>query len=47
MIVGHCYTREWISEKRDALRVADPGPLEKCIHALQLLGHLSEESRYH
>ena len=46
MIVRHCYTSKWIAEKRDALRVADPGLLEKCIHALELLGRLSEKNEF-
>ncbi|MFC1453186.1 nucleotidyl transferase AbiEii/AbiGii toxin family protein [Verrucomicrobiota bacterium] len=35
-------SRRRIDEKRTDLRVADPGLLEKCIHALQLLGRLTE-----
>ena len=42
MLVTHCYSREWIERKRTGLRVADPGLLEKCIHALELLGQLLE-----
>ncbi len=42
MIANHCYSKEWIDAKRAELRVADPGLLEKCIHALELLGKLSE-----
>ena len=42
MIEHDCFGKSWIDDKRQELRVADPGLLEKCIHALQLLGHLQE-----
>jgi len=42
MIEQDCFGKTWIDDKRQKLRVADPGLLEKCIHALQLLGHLQE-----
>ncbi|MBF0106224.1 MAG: nucleotidyl transferase AbiEii/AbiGii toxin family protein [Deltaproteobacteria bacterium] len=37
-----CFTKEWINEKREALQVRDPGLLEKCIYAMELLGNLSQ-----
>ncbi len=46
MIHEQCFTKEWIDGKRKDLRVTDPGLLEKCIHALQLLGRLSEEGGF-
>jgi hypothetical protein len=42
MIKLECFDRTWISGKGAAIGVADPGLLEKCIHALQLLGFLAE-----
>ncbi len=42
MIEQDCFGKTWIDSKREELRVADPGLLEKCIHALQLLGYLQE-----
>lgn len=45
MIQEQCFTKEWIDGKRKHLRVTDPGLLEKCIYALQLLGQLSEKNR--
>ncbi len=41
MIHKHCFRREWIDAKRTELAIADSVLLEKCIHALQLLGLLS------
>lgn len=46
LIVNRCYTREWIDRKREALGVADPGLLEKCIHSLELLGKLLEKGEF-
>jgi len=46
MIQEQCFTKEWIDGKRNDLRVTDPGLLEKCIYALQLLGQLSEEGGF-
>lgn len=46
MIERNCFSRVWIDSKLQELRIKDPGLLEKCIHALQLLGHLSEESEF-
>ncbi|MBE9478647.1 MAG: nucleotidyl transferase AbiEii/AbiGii toxin family protein [Chloroflexi bacterium] len=43
MIEHDCFKKSWIDDKRQELRVMDPGLLEKCIHGLQLLGRLSEE----
>jgi len=43
MIEHDCFKKSWIDNKRQELRIMDPGLLEKCIHALQLLGRLSEE----
>lgn len=36
------YTRGWIERQRRQLGKCDPGLLEKCVHALTLLGHLAE-----
>ena len=41
MIRSHCFQRAWIDSKRTELAVADAVLLEKCIHALQLLGLLA------
>jgi len=46
MIEHDCFKKSWIDDKRQELRVMDPGLLEKCIHALQLLGRLSEEGGF-
>ena len=42
MIEHDCFTKSWIDDKRQELRVMDPGLLEKGIHALELLGHILE-----
>lgn len=42
MIHTHCFDRTWIDAKQAELRLRDPGLLEKCIHALQLLGLLAQ-----
>ncbi|MFZ4779290.1 MAG: nucleotidyl transferase AbiEii/AbiGii toxin family protein [Terrimicrobiaceae bacterium] len=42
MIQTHCFDRIWIDAKQAELRLRDPGLLEKCIHALQLLGLLAD-----
>jgi predicted nucleotidyltransferase component of viral defense system len=41
MLSARCYTSEWVNQKRFELSVQDPGILEKSIHALALLSHLS------
>lgn len=46
MIERDCFKKSWIDDKRHELRIRDPGLLEKCIHALQLLGRLSEERNF-
>lgn len=40
MIHSKCFTKDWILTKKQELAAADPGLLEKSIHALALLGHL-------
>lgn len=42
MIQQHCFDRTWIEAQQAELGLRDPGLLEKCIHALQLLGLLAE-----
>lgn len=42
MILPQCFTRDWILQHKTRLKTADPQILEKCIHALALLGHLAE-----
>jgi len=42
MIQQHCFEKTWIDSKQSELRLRDPGLLEKCIYALQLLGLLAE-----
>jgi hypothetical protein len=42
MLQRYCFERSWIDDRRRALDVVDPGLLEKCIYALQLLGRLTE-----
>ena len=41
MIDPKCFTREWISAKREDLRGGDPTLMEKTIHAFALLCHLA------
>lgn len=41
MLSARCFTSEWVNQKRSELSVQDPGILEKSIHALALLSHLS------
>lgn len=41
MVSSRCFTSEWVNHKRSELSVQDPGILEKSIHALALLSHLS------
>ena len=41
MIRNECFRRDWIEAKRNELGVVDAVLLEKCIHALQLLGMLA------
>ncbi len=42
MFPDHVYTRKWANQQRRNLGNCDPGLLEKCVHALTLLGHLAE-----
>jgi hypothetical protein len=42
MFPAHVYTRKWSDEQRRNLGNCDPGLLEKCVHALTLLGHVAE-----
>ena len=42
MFPSHAFTREWIDAQRRMLGQCDPTILEKCVHALTLLGHLAE-----
>jgi hypothetical protein len=42
MLSPDCLTPAWIRAKAGELKPVDPLLLEKCIHALALLGHLSE-----
>lgn len=42
MILNNCFSQDWILHHQKELKAADPQILEKCIHALALLGHLSE-----
>jgi Nucleotidyl transferase AbiEii toxin, Type IV TA system len=42
MFPTHVYTRKWSDEQRRNLGNCDPGLLEKCVHALTLLGHVAE-----
>jgi len=42
MIQQRCFDREWIEAQQAELGLREPGLLEKCIHALQLLGLLAE-----
>ncbi|MGA7726265.1 MAG: nucleotidyl transferase AbiEii/AbiGii toxin family protein [Opitutaceae bacterium] len=42
MFPAPVYKRAWADEQRQALGNCDPGLLEKCVHALTLLGHLAE-----
>ena len=42
MLSPGCLRPAWIRAKADELAPVDPLLLEKCIHALALLGHLSE-----
>jgi hypothetical protein len=44
MIRSSCFEREWIDAKQTELRLRDPGLLEKCVYALQLLGILAESN---
>jgi hypothetical protein len=37
MIASHCFELDWIKAQREQLKAADPGILEKAIHALALL----------
>jgi hypothetical protein len=39
---AQAFTVEWIHAQRRTLGNCDPGILEKCVHALTLLGHLAE-----
>lgn len=43
MIQQHCFEKIWIDSKQSELRLRDPGLLEKCIYALQLLGLLADK----
>ena len=36
-----CLTKEWLADQWERMRRADPGLLEKSIHALELVGHLT------
>ncbi len=42
MFPPHVYTQAWADQERRKLGNCDPGLLEKCAHALTLLGHLVE-----
>lgn len=42
MFPAEAFTRVWINAKRRELGGCDPAILEKCVHALTLLGHLAE-----
>ena len=42
MFPAQVFTADWIRAQRRALGNCDPGILEKCVHALTLLGHLAE-----
>jgi hypothetical protein len=42
MIRRDCFSRGWLQKKREQFGKVDPGILEKCIHALALLGHLGD-----
>jgi hypothetical protein len=42
MIHRKCFTLQWLQEKREEFGIADRGILEKSIHALALLAHLSD-----
>ena len=42
MLLPHCLNADWVLAKARELRPMDPLLLGKCIHALALLGHLSE-----
>ncbi len=42
MFPAHVYTRAWSDKQRRNLGNCDPGLLEKCVHALTLLGHVAE-----
>lgn len=44
MIANQCFTKEWITRKREEMGSVDPVLLEKSIHALALLCALSESS---
>lgn len=44
MIQHSCFDRAWIDAKQEELFLRDPGLLEKCIYAMQLLGVLAESS---
>jgi len=41
MLSARCFSSDWIKQKRKDLSAQDPGILEKSIHALALLSHLS------
>lgn len=42
MFPAHVYAKAWADQERRKLGNCDPGLLEKCAHALTLLGHLAE-----
>lgn len=42
LIHPKCFTLKWIQQKREEFGNVDPGILEKSIHALALLTHLSD-----
>ncbi len=42
MLTPQCFKPDWILGKAEELKPVDPLLLEKCIHALALVGHLSE-----
>lgn len=42
MIAKNCFSDSWIRDKCRELKAGDPGLLAKAVHALALLGHLSE-----
>ncbi len=44
MIVGQCFSKEWITQKRGEMGSVDPALLEKAIHAFALLCALGESS---
>ena len=46
MIASKCFERQWIGRARSDIGKVDPGLLEKCIYALELLGLLKEKDLF-